>query len=165
MAFSDAPARMERWIAEVKKLEQSKPREYDSLEEAARRLRRSNPRLQPELALHLARHGMRPTESRKWIWKFDPLHRTTSPQPFYSGQAIAYFRRIECPVLLVQGKRTRQTARPDFQQRFEALSDANCAEIDTAGHMVHHVWRRSSSIFSPPARFRNERREDGKENR
>jgi pimeloyl-ACP methyl ester carboxylesterase len=138
MAFSDAPARMERWIAEVKKLEQSKPREYGSLEEAARRLQRSNPRLQPELALHLARHGMRQTERRKWTWKFDPLHRTTSPQPFYSGQAIVYFRRVQCPVLLVQGKRTRQSPRPDFQQRVEALSDANSAEIDAAGHMVHH---------------------------
>jgi pimeloyl-ACP methyl ester carboxylesterase len=39
---------------------------------------------------------------------------------------------------LVQGKRTRQSPRPDFQQRVEALSDANSAEIDAAGHMVHH---------------------------
>jgi pimeloyl-ACP methyl ester carboxylesterase len=138
MMFSDAPQRTERWLAEVKSLEQSKPREYASLDEAARRLRRSNPRLQPDLALHLARHGMRRTAGRKWTWKFDPLHRTTSPQPFYSGQAIAFLRRIQCPVLLIQGKQTRQTPRPDFQQRIEALSDANFAEIDAAGHMVHH---------------------------
>jgi pimeloyl-ACP methyl ester carboxylesterase len=138
MTFSDAPARMERWIDEVRNVERSKPRKYDSLEEAARRLQRSNPRLQPALALHLARYGMRETENRKWTWKFDPLHRTISPQPFYSEQAIAFFRRVQCPVLLVQGKHSRQSPRPDFQRRVEALSDANFAEIDAAGHMVHH---------------------------
>lgn len=54
MVFSDAPHRMEKWISEVKTLEQRRTPEYSSLEDAAQRLRRTNPRLRPELALHLA---------------------------------------------------------------------------------------------------------------
>lgn len=137
MAFSDAPHRMEKWISEIKTLKIKRATEYSSLEEAARRLRRKNPRLKPELALHLARWGMKQTGNGKWVWKFDPLHRTASPQPFYSGQALEFFRRIECPVLLVQGKESRQTPRPDMKQRLEAIAHRTLVEVENAGHMVH----------------------------
>ena len=138
MAFSDAPPRMERWLSEVKALSRRKIVEYATLESAAERLRRKNPRLTPELALDLARSGMKQTESGKWVWKFDPLHRTTAPQPFYSGQAVEFFRRIACPVLLVQGKESRQIPRPDMEQRLEAIAHRTMAEVSDAGHMVHH---------------------------
>ena len=137
MAFSDAPHRMEKWLSEVEALEQRKASEYSSREEAAQRLRRKNPRLKPELALHLAKWGMKQTDNGKWVWKFDALHRTTAPQPFYSGQALEFFRRIECPVLLVQGKESHQSPRPDMQQRLEAIVHRTMAEIEDAGHMVH----------------------------
>lgn len=138
MAFSDAPKRMEKWISEMKALEKRRSREYPSLEEAAQRLRRKNQRLQPGLALRLAQWGMRQTAKGKWVWKFDPLHRTTSPQPFYTGQAVEFFRRIECPVLFIQGKESHQSSRPDMQQRLEAIARYTCVEIEAAGHMVHH---------------------------
>ncbi|TAJ99510.1 alpha/beta hydrolase [bacterium] len=137
MVFSDAPHRMEKWISEVKALEQRRTPEYSSLEDAAQRLRRTNPRLRPELALHLAQWGMKQTDNGKWVWKFDPLHRTTAPQPFYTGQALEFFRRIECPVLLVQGKESHQSPRPDMQQRLEAIAHRTSVEIAAAGHMVH----------------------------
>lgn len=138
LQFADAPPRMEKWISEVRSLPERKPREYPTLEEAARRLQKKNPRLKPDLALNLARWGMKETAGGRWIWKFDPLHRTTAPQPFYSGQALEFFRRIECPVLLVQGKESRQTPRPDAQQRLEAMTHRSVAVIEDAGHMVHH---------------------------
>ena len=81
MSFSDAPPRFDRWISEVGGLRQRKPVEYPSLNEAAKRLQKINRRLRSDLALQLARWGMKQTSSGKWIWKFDPLHRTTSPQP------------------------------------------------------------------------------------
>lgn len=138
MAFSDAPKRMEKWISEMKALEKRRSREYPSLEDAAQQLRRKNPRLQPELALRLAQWGMRQTANGKWVWKFDPLHRTTSPQPFYTGQAVEFFRRIECPVLFIQGKESHQSSRPDMQQRLEAIAHHTRIEIPDAGHMIHH---------------------------
>jgi len=137
MNFSDAPARMQKWIAEIRS-QQQKAAEYSSLEESAKRLRRKNPRLSPDLALFLARWGMKRKDDGKWTWKFDPLHRTTAPQPFYLGQALEFFRRIECPVLIVQGKESRQAARPDMEQRLEAIAHRTLAVIPDAGHMIHH---------------------------
>lgn len=138
MVFADAPHRMEKWLSEVKALEQRRTPGYSSLEEAAQRLRRTNPRLKPDLALHLAKWGMKQRPDGKWAWKFDPLHRTTAPQPFYTGQALAFLRRIACPVLLVQGKESHHRSRPDVRERLEAITRKTLVEIEDAGHMVHH---------------------------
>jgi len=138
MTFPDAPPRMQKWISEVQDEEQRRHLEYSTLGEAARRLQRTNPRLKRELALQLARWGMKRSRNGKWIWKFDPLHRTVAPQPFYLEQALEFLRRIECPVLIVQGKESRQTQRPDMQQRLEAVAHRTLVEIPAAGHMVHH---------------------------
>jgi pimeloyl-ACP methyl ester carboxylesterase len=137
MAFSDAPARMEKWIAEVNQRGRKHFRQYSSIRAGAEQLRQTNPRLDAELALHLARSGMKQSSAGKWVWKFDPLHRTTAPQPFYAGQAIEFLRRIACPVLIVDGAESRQIRRHDSKQRLEEIRDRKQVVIENAGHMVH----------------------------
>jgi pimeloyl-ACP methyl ester carboxylesterase len=137
MEFSDAPARMQQWITEVRQRGRHHFREYTSVEAGASQLVQSNPRLNDAFALDLARAGMKQNHHGKWVWKFDPLHRTAAPQPFYSQQALEFFRRIECPILIVDGKQSRQTRRTDKQQRYEAMRDQRRIVIDNAGHMVH----------------------------
>ncbi len=136
-SFAQAPERMEKWVTEVKGLGQKKLVEYASVEQMAERLRRRDPRLKLKVALHVARHGSQQTKNGKWVWKFDPLHRTASPQPFYAGQALEFLRRIQCPVLLVRGKESRQVHRRDLNERFEAIPRSSMVEIGNAGHMVH----------------------------
>ncbi len=136
VSFSDAPLRMEKWIIELHDRGRDHFRQYRSVEAGAKQLQQTNPRLSSELALDLARTGMKQNALGKWVWKFDPLHRTLSPQPFYSAQAIEFFRRIQCPVLIVDGKQSR-SQRPDKQQRLAVVRDKQFAEIDHAGHMVH----------------------------
>lgn len=138
MNFSDAPVRMQKWIAELHERGRDHFREYSSIETGARQLQRTNSRLTDDLALELARAGMKQNPSGKWVWKFDPLHRTTAPQPFYSFQALEFLRRIECPVLVVEGGDSQQTQRPDKQARLDALRHKRLAQVDCAGHMVHH---------------------------
>jgi pimeloyl-ACP methyl ester carboxylesterase len=137
MAFSDAPARMEKWIAEVNQRGRKHFRQYSSIKAGAEQLRQTNPRLDAELALHLARSGMKQSSAGKWVWKFDPLHRTTAPQPFYAAQAIEFLRRIACPVLTVDGAESRQIRRHDSKQRLEEIRDRKQVVIENAGHMVH----------------------------
>lgn len=137
MNFPDAPVRMEKWITELHQRGRKHFREYSTIEAGARQLQQTNPRLDSELAFDLARSGMKQSSSGKWVWKFDPLHRTTSPQPFYSAQAIEFLRRIECPVLIVEGKESHHTKRPDKQQRLAVLREKQFAEIENTGHMVH----------------------------
>ena len=135
--FSDAPPRMEKWISEVRERGRNHFRQYTTIDAGARQLQQTNPRLNNEFALELARTGMRQNASGKWVWKFDPLHRTTAP-PFYSTeQAIEFLRRIECPTLTIEGKESHQTKRTDKQKRFEAISNRRHVVIENAGHMVH----------------------------
>jgi pimeloyl-ACP methyl ester carboxylesterase len=137
MKFSDAPLRMEKWITEVHERGRGHFREYTSVEAGASQLQQTNPRLNAALALDLARAGMKQNDKGKWVWKFDPLHRTAAPQPFYTEQALEFFRRIECPVLIVEGEASRQTRRTDRQARYDAIRNHRRVIIDHAGHMVH----------------------------
>ncbi|MPZ78435.1 MAG: alpha/beta fold hydrolase, partial [Deltaproteobacteria bacterium] len=86
--FSDAPPRMGKWIAEVRERGRNHFRRYTSLEAGARQLQQTNPRLKSKLAFELAQAGMKQDINGKWVWKFDPLHRTAAPQPFYTAQAL-----------------------------------------------------------------------------
>jgi pimeloyl-ACP methyl ester carboxylesterase len=135
--LSDAPPRMEKWISEVRERGRNHFRQYTTVEAGARQLQQTNPRLNSDFAFELARTGMRQNAAGKWVWKFDPLHRTTAPQPFYSEQAIEFLRRIECPVLTIEGKESHQTKRTDKHNRFEAISNRRHVVIENAGHMVH----------------------------
>ena len=112
-------------------------REYTSVEAGAEQLRQTNPRLREDAARELASSGMKRAANGKWVWKFDPLHRTSAPQPFYTAQALEFFHRITCPVLIVDGAESRQSRRSDKQQRYDALRDHRTVAIPYAGHMVH----------------------------
>jgi pimeloyl-ACP methyl ester carboxylesterase len=137
MTFSDAPLKMEKWITELHERGRRHFREYRSLAAGASQLRQTNPRLSENTALEIARAAMKQNDRSKWIWKFDPLHRTTAPQPFYTAQALEFLRRIQCPVLLIDGEQSRQTRRTDKQERYEAIANHQCVTINGAGHMVH----------------------------
>jgi len=137
MNFADAPLRMEQWISEIRQRGRNHYRQYSSVEAGANQLRQTNRRLTETFAGSLAQAAMKQTADGKWVWKFDPLHRTTSPQPFYTAQAVEFLRRIACPVLIVDGKQSHQTKRTDKQQRYEAIGDRRQIVIDDAGHMVH----------------------------
>jgi pimeloyl-ACP methyl ester carboxylesterase len=137
MNFADAPARLAGWIGELRERGRNHFREYSTVEAGAHQLRQTNPRLKNEFALELARAGMKQNAKGKWVWKFDPLHRTASPQPFYTAQALEFFRRIACPVLIVDGQNSRQTRRTDKQQRYDAIRHCQRITVGDAGHMVH----------------------------
>ena len=134
---SEAPALMEEWISGVRKVTGKPERTLAGVEEAASRLRSYNPRLTKEYSLHLARFGTRETEPGKGVqWKFDPLHRTRSPQPFYLEQARAFWRRVTAPALLVRGALSPMTWDPSEDR--ENIPRGRVATIPHAGHMVHH---------------------------
>jgi pimeloyl-ACP methyl ester carboxylesterase len=137
MDFSDAPLRMMTWISEVHLRGRNHFRQYTSVAAGAHQLQQTNPRLTQAAALDLARAGMKDNGFGKWVWKFDPLHRTAAPQPFYAAQALEFLRRIRCPVLIVDGAQSHQRQRTDKQQRYGAIAQHEQIVVDNAGHMVH----------------------------
>jgi pimeloyl-ACP methyl ester carboxylesterase len=100
-------------------------------------MRAYNPRLSPDFSLHLARHGTRRSERGDgYVWKFDPLHRTRTPQPFYLEQARAFWLRVTSPALIVRGGES--PFRWDPSERRECMTRARTQTVPDAGHMVHH---------------------------
>jgi pimeloyl-ACP methyl ester carboxylesterase len=136
LAFDDAPDRTLRWLEGVHRLEEAQIIEYASIDDGARRLQKTDPPLDEARATYLARHAMRPTGTGTWRWKFDPLHRTTSPQPFYLEQFAAFLARISCPTLVVQGSESGHRIRGDLAARSNLLKNTSLVTIPGAGHWV-----------------------------
>ena len=136
-AHDVAPRRHAGWIADLERVGRGE-RRGQTLDDAAAKLRRFFP-LTNEISLHLARHGTRPAAGDGGLveWKWDPLHATRSPQPFYMAQARTFWARIACPVLYVEGSRSYLSADTfAIDDRLAALR-AERTTIDGAAHHPH----------------------------
>jgi pimeloyl-ACP methyl ester carboxylesterase len=118
------------------------------LEAAYSRLRERNPRLPEAKARELALLGTRAREDGTLEWKFDAMLATLSlGGPFNLEYAMAWWRRITVPTLIVHGAESGEfwRERPgaiylepdDLQRRIACFRDASFIEIPGAGHMVH----------------------------
>jgi len=130
-----APERFVAWLADLERAAAT-TREPLALEDAARRLQRFFP-LPDAIARHLALHGTREVPGGLRTWKFDPLHSTRSPQPFYEAQARAFWARIACPVLYVEGARTLLSAAEGLIDERLRLLRATRVTIPDAAHHPH----------------------------
>jgi pimeloyl-ACP methyl ester carboxylesterase len=118
------------------------------LDAAYRRLRERNPRLGEAQARRLAVLGTRAREDGMLEWKFDAMLCTLAlTGPFNLDFAMAFWRRIEAPTLLVHGTESggfwrgkpgsAYLDRDDLARRVAAFKDVRLVEIAGAGHMVH----------------------------
>jgi pimeloyl-ACP methyl ester carboxylesterase len=137
---ADGPPRVRAWTESVRRRlsMRESPRGYASIEEAAERLRKGSPGLSPEAARALAERATRDNAQGERVWKFDPLHRTPSPLPFRLDQAMAFWRSITAPVLVVEGERSPWRALADREDRLACFGRSERIVIPGAGHMVHH---------------------------
>jgi pimeloyl-ACP methyl ester carboxylesterase len=129
----DAPERYAQWLADLARAA-ARPRRPFTLAEALARLRERYPRMSAAALTLLAEHGTRAAGAQR-TWKFDPLHQTRSPQPYYAAQARAFWQRITCPVLYVEGDAS-QLRLPDLDERL-ALLRATRTVIPGSAHHPH----------------------------
>jgi pimeloyl-ACP methyl ester carboxylesterase len=132
---ASAPDRFAAWIDDLERAA-TRPRLGFSMDGAVERLRLSYRRLDgPSIGL-LAEHGTK-EEGAERVWKFDPLHHTRSPQPFYVRQGEAFWRRVTCPVLYVEGAESiLRLDDADVSARLSALR-ARRVTIAGCGHHPH----------------------------
>jgi pimeloyl-ACP methyl ester carboxylesterase len=130
-----APDRFATWIAGLEQAGE-RGRVAAAPADPAARLRERFPRFSTDVAAHLAAHNLRDDGGRQ-VWKFDGLHRTALPQPYYVAQARAFWRRITCPVLYVEG--ADSPLRLDAADEAERLAilRARRVVIPDAGHHPH----------------------------
>ncbi len=128
--------RTAQWIDAWKKA-RGKVKVMSSLADAATRLRANDPLLHEALALKLAAAGTREVDGGL-AWKHDPLHATMGPYPFRRDHAARFWRKIACPVLVVDGARSIMNL-PDPERAARRAELANCRHVvlDGVGHMMH----------------------------
>jgi pimeloyl-ACP methyl ester carboxylesterase len=137
MAAKPVEARLRGWIEEQRQLAARRPRHYPTLEAAVARMRAENPHLTAEQALHLTRHGVRPTDDEQFAWKFDPYLRSWPPIDLSREDIRLLWTRITCPTLLVYGTAS-WASNPATDGRAANFRNATVALVEGAGHWVHH---------------------------
>ncbi|MFN7952203.1 MAG: alpha/beta hydrolase [bacterium] len=134
-----APDQFAEWVRSNHDQLAKVPRPYRAIADAAAQLRLANPRLGEERALALATHGTERGGDGLFRWRFDPLHKSRVPQPFYVEQARAFWHRVTAPVLVVMGELSWvRDLVPDWRERAAAFRDVRLVELDGVGHMIHH---------------------------
>jgi pimeloyl-ACP methyl ester carboxylesterase len=88
------------------------------------------------LALRLATAGTRRAEGG-FVWKHDPLHLTLGPYPFRRDAAAQYWKKIACPVLVVDGAKSNlNLGETERAARRALLPQHRHAVLPDAGHMM-----------------------------
>ena len=129
--------RIARYCAQLEKLEAREPRGYATIAEAAARMAARNRRLSPDLALHLAAHGVRRGEDDLFRWKFDPAQRVMAPHRLWPEDHVALWSRIACPTLLLHAG-DGSLGDPAATGVAACFPHAKIETIADAGHWLHH---------------------------
>ena len=142
---AQAPGRYAQWLDQLKR--GPGLRDYGDRAEVADRLRRNNPRLTPDRAAFLARHWAEPDGHGRFRVAGDPAHRVVNPVLYRLDEAIACWKAVACPTLMVLAEATdvlrhvaadREQAMAEVQRRLAAVPDAEHHTVADAGHMLHH---------------------------
>jgi len=138
----DAPGRYIKWLDEIKTIHTLK--DYATLGDVARRLQLNNPRLRPAFALWLAQHWAHKAGDR-WVINADVGHKRSQPILYRVEEVMAFLRRVQCPVLFVEGAETLyfmffngKFTRDEFLERVKVVPDFRMRSLIEAGHMLHH---------------------------
>jgi pimeloyl-ACP methyl ester carboxylesterase len=145
-----APDRMRRWLDD---LASPRPGAPMTREEALGRLAVAHPRVPRDVLASRLPHLAR-AEGDRFVWRYDPLHRTTAPTPFFADVYRAFAARAKCPVLYVTGGPLGWRV-PDEAARLAAFADVTHVELDDAGHMMH--WTKPAELADALGRFFTER--------
>ncbi len=137
----DSPTQLERWLDA-----QTVPpqlRAYPDHDALARRLRTANPRLNAERADFLARQVSRVRADGLIEIAGDPWHKIPSPLVYRIEDAMAVWRRVRAPVLMLFSAQGYVQQRfgddPDaLRSRLDCFADVRVETVADAGHNLQH---------------------------
>lgn len=129
--------RLDAWVKDLRQISGRIPRRYRSLEDAYERMQTENPHLTEDQARHLTIHGSIQNEDGTFSWKFDNYVRALAPVSLPQEEQYELYSRITCPTLLFRGTES-WAADPATDGRVAHFKDVRVANVEGAGHWVHH---------------------------
>ena len=144
---TQAPQRIAKWLDELKALhaQEIELKTYDSVQAVAARLQKTNRRLGIDKALWLAHEWAAPNAQGRWAILGDAAHKVVNPQLFRVDEALAHYAAITAPVLAVEATEDslgqwwkERYSLEEYHQRLQAIAQCRVAQVDDAGHMLHH---------------------------
>ena len=100
----------------------------------------------------MAARATRATDDGGLVFRFDPLHMTTSPMRYDAEAFEAFVPRITCPVLMVDGGSLAYF--PELAERAARYPGARFVGIPDAGHMIH--WTAPDALVAALLAFLDE---------
>ena len=144
---SQAPVRYAKWMDELKKLHAGEMdlKAYDSVQGVARRLMKTNARLDQHKAEWLAQHWARANTQGQWAILGSAAHKVSNPYLYRVDEVLEVYQRISAPTLAVEagdnsldqwfaGKFTLE----QYHERLKKVANVRIERIEDAGHMMHH---------------------------
>ena len=135
---SRAPeVRIKEWVRTNLSLAGRIPRRYNTMTEAANRMREQNPHLDEDQAKHLTIHGTHQNEDGSFMWKFDNYTRLFTPYDIPQEDMRSIWECISCPVLIVNSDRgyPHRIGQDDTLRHFR---NVETRQIKNASHWTHH---------------------------
>jgi len=131
------PERATRWLRERERVRSRPQRSYASLEDAAARLRETDPSLRRELALRLAEKGTTVGPDGRRRFKHDPRLTAGRPEAFDPELARLFWAKVSCPVLIVEGERSEiRLSEEEGRRRWSSFPSWRHVVLKDAGHMM-----------------------------
>jgi pimeloyl-ACP methyl ester carboxylesterase len=144
---AQAPTRLTQWLNELQALRQGDKdlKSYASREAVAQRLMKTNPRLPADKALWLAGEWAAPGADGQWRILGEAGHKLVNPQLYRLEEVLAVHQRITAPVLAVEAAQNQMAqwwqnryTLEEYHERLKSVPQVEVAQIDDAGHMLHH---------------------------
>lgn len=142
-----APGRFAHWMDQVKLLNSGTQhlKTYDSVESVARRLIKTNPRLNTDKADWLASHWSSQTAPGQWHVLGEPAHKIPSAMLYRVEEMQAVYRCIRAPMLMVEAQEDSiaqwwkgKFTLAEHHARLQAVSQCEIVRLNDCGHMLHH---------------------------
>lgn len=140
---SESPRRLAAWLDDMR--EGARLKSYETAEDVAARLIKTNPRLAPDRARFLAQHWAKRGDDGRYVLLADPAHKHHGPLLYRLDEVMAVWANVTAKVLHVEAVASPTLAMlagaiplDEYKARFEAFPDWREKLIEEAGHMVHH---------------------------